>query len=240
MASPASKIKFREPQIEMAHGAGGKASRRLVEGLFAPLLFGANQGPLGDAAHIQINGTRIAMTTDSFVVSPLRFPGGSIGRAGDQRHGERSGGIWRKSRSHRSDFCSGSGIADRASGSGSTRDGRGRGKSGGSDCRRRHEGGGARQSGPHVHHDDGHRAIASRSDYFSAVRAIWRQGFAFRPHWRPRRSRLCWLAANWTWKRTIFVRTRARCFRWCKRWCAKPAREFAGCAIRRAGAWPPP
>ncbi len=79
MASPASKIKFREPQIEMAHGAGGKASRRLVEGLFAPLLFGADQGPLGDAAHIQINGTRIAMTTDSFVVNPLRFPGGSIG-----------------------------------------------------------------------------------------------------------------------------------------------------------------
>src|SRR5271169_6423717 len=79
MATPVSKIKFREPQIEMAHGAGGKASRRLVEGLFAPLLFGASQGPLGDAAHIQINGTRIAMTTDSFVVNPLRFPGGSIG-----------------------------------------------------------------------------------------------------------------------------------------------------------------
>src|SRR5271165_807256 len=79
MATPVSKIKFREPQIEMAHGAGGKASRRLVEGLFAPLLFSTSQGPLGDAAHIQINGTRIAMTTDSFVVKPLRFPGGSIG-----------------------------------------------------------------------------------------------------------------------------------------------------------------
>ncbi len=79
MATPAPKIRFREPQIEMAHGAGGKASRRLVEGLFAPLLFGSSQGPLGDAAHIQINGTRIAMTTDSFVVKPLRFPGGSIG-----------------------------------------------------------------------------------------------------------------------------------------------------------------
>lgn len=79
MATPAPKIKFRESQIEMAHGAGGKASRRLVEGLFAPLLMGAGQGPLADAAHIQINGTRIAMTTDSFVVKPLRFPGGSIG-----------------------------------------------------------------------------------------------------------------------------------------------------------------
>jgi hydrogenase expression/formation protein HypE len=79
MATPVRKISFRETQIEMAHGAGGKASRRLVEGLFAPLLFSSFQGPLGDAAHIQIDGTRIAMTTDSFVVKPLRFPGGSIG-----------------------------------------------------------------------------------------------------------------------------------------------------------------
>jgi hydrogenase expression/formation protein HypE len=79
MATTVTKIRFREPQIEMAHGAGGKASRRLVEGLFAPLLFGSSPGPLGDAAHIQINGTRIAMTTDSFVVKPLSFPGGSIG-----------------------------------------------------------------------------------------------------------------------------------------------------------------
>src|SRR6516164_1575291 len=64
MAISANKIKFREPQIEMAHGAGGIASRRLVEGLFAPLLFGAACGPLGDAAHIQLNGTRIAVPTD--------------------------------------------------------------------------------------------------------------------------------------------------------------------------------
>src|ERR1700730_9515666 len=80
MATTATKIRFREPQIEMPHGAGGKASRRLVEGLFAPLLYGSSQGPLGDAAHIQIDGTRIAITTDSFVVKPLRFPGGSIGK----------------------------------------------------------------------------------------------------------------------------------------------------------------
>src|SRR5271155_1186150 len=79
MATAVTKTKFREAQIEMSHGAGGKASRRLVEGLFAPLFFGSAPGPLGDAAHVQINGTRIAMTTDSFVVKPLRFPGGSIG-----------------------------------------------------------------------------------------------------------------------------------------------------------------
>jgi hydrogenase expression/formation protein HypE len=72
-------VRFREPQIEMAHGAGGKASRRLVEGLFAPLLFGAIPDPLADAAHLEINGTQVAITTDSFVVKPLKFPGGSIG-----------------------------------------------------------------------------------------------------------------------------------------------------------------
>jgi hydrogenase expression/formation protein HypE len=75
----AAPIRFRDAQIEMAHGAGGKASRRLVEGLFAPLLFGKAPGPLGDAAHVEINGTKVAITTDSFVVSPLTFPGGSIG-----------------------------------------------------------------------------------------------------------------------------------------------------------------
>lgn len=76
-ASPA--IRFRDPQIEMAHGAGGKASRRLVEGLFVPLLSEAAPQALSDAARVEINGTPLAITTDSFVVKPLRFPGGSIG-----------------------------------------------------------------------------------------------------------------------------------------------------------------
>src|SRR5579863_8346810 len=77
--SNAGKLRFRDPQIEMAHGAGGKASRRLVEGLFAPLLFNGPAEPLGDAGKVSIDGTSIALTTDSFVVKPLRFPGGSIG-----------------------------------------------------------------------------------------------------------------------------------------------------------------
>lgn len=73
------RTRFRDPQIEMAHGAGGIASRRLVEGLFAPLLFGDSAGPLNDAASVALGDTRIALTTDSFVVKPLTFPGGSIG-----------------------------------------------------------------------------------------------------------------------------------------------------------------
>jgi hydrogenase expression/formation protein HypE len=79
MITGTAKVRFHDLQIEMAHGAGGKASRRLIEGLFVPLLMGAANEPLGDAAHIAIDGTRVAMTADSFVVRPLRFPGGSIG-----------------------------------------------------------------------------------------------------------------------------------------------------------------
>jgi hydrogenase expression/formation protein HypE len=79
MLPESTPTRFRDPQIEMAHGAGGKASRKLVEGLFAPLLFGPAPGPLGDAALVDINGTPVAITTDSFVVKPLSFPGGSIG-----------------------------------------------------------------------------------------------------------------------------------------------------------------
>jgi hydrogenase expression/formation protein HypE len=79
LTTDAPRIRFRDPQIEMAHGAGGKASRRLVEGLFAPLLYADRTGPLTDAAQLSIEGTRVAITTDSFVVKPLRFPGGSIG-----------------------------------------------------------------------------------------------------------------------------------------------------------------
>jgi hydrogenase expression/formation protein HypE len=75
----APRVRFKDPQIEMAHGAGGKASRRLVEGLIAPILLESCEGALGDAAHLQLGATRIAITADSFVVRPLRFPGGSIG-----------------------------------------------------------------------------------------------------------------------------------------------------------------
>jgi hydrogenase expression/formation protein HypE len=64
--------RFKDAQITMAHGAGGKASRALVEGLLAPAL-GVRE--LEDAATVG----DLALTTDSFVVKPIRFPGGSIG-----------------------------------------------------------------------------------------------------------------------------------------------------------------
>ncbi len=75
----APRVRFGDGQIEMAHGAGGKASRRLVEGLFLPLLSNPILETLSDAAISNFNGSRIATTADGYVVKPLRFPGGSIG-----------------------------------------------------------------------------------------------------------------------------------------------------------------
>jgi hydrogenase expression/formation protein HypE len=73
-------IVFAETHIDMAHGAGGKASRRLVETLIVPSLTGDRSvALLNDAAAVAIGAERLAITTDSFVVRPLRFPGGSIG-----------------------------------------------------------------------------------------------------------------------------------------------------------------
>ncbi|MCM8746581.1 hydrogenase expression/formation protein HypE [Thermomicrobium sp. CFH 73360] len=70
---------FHDAVIELVHGAGGKASRRLIEGLFLPLLANPALIPLEDSAIMSIEGLRLALTTDAFVVKPLRFPGGSIG-----------------------------------------------------------------------------------------------------------------------------------------------------------------
>jgi hydrogenase expression/formation protein HypE len=71
--------KFRDERITMAHGAGGKATAALIEGMLVPALRSPALEVLGDAGVVTIDGTGLALTTDSFVVKPLRFPGGSIG-----------------------------------------------------------------------------------------------------------------------------------------------------------------
>jgi hydrogenase expression/formation protein HypE len=75
----AKQARFRDEQITMAHGAGGKASQSLIEGLLLPALQNDALAALADAGAVSINGTALALTTDSFVVRPIRFPGGSIG-----------------------------------------------------------------------------------------------------------------------------------------------------------------
>ena len=67
------------PTIVMGHGGGGKLGNELVEHLFLPAFRNAELENLGDAAVVDLGGGRLAMSTDSFVVQPLFFPGGSIG-----------------------------------------------------------------------------------------------------------------------------------------------------------------
>lgn len=71
--------RFRDERITMAHGAGGRASATLVQGLFLPAFASATLDRLDDAGHFPLGDVELALTTDSFVVRPLRFPGGSIG-----------------------------------------------------------------------------------------------------------------------------------------------------------------
>jgi hydrogenase expression/formation protein HypE len=71
--------KFRDATITMAHGAGGKATQSLIEGVFVPAFGGAALQELGDAGIVALDGLELAFTTDSYVVKPLQFPGGSIG-----------------------------------------------------------------------------------------------------------------------------------------------------------------
>jgi len=69
--------------IQMAHGGGGRIMQRLIEGMFVPAFAGdgpAETIPLHDSAVLEADGTRLAMTTDTFVVNPLFFPGGDIGK----------------------------------------------------------------------------------------------------------------------------------------------------------------
>jgi len=67
--------------ILLAHGSGGKLMHELIEKTIAPLVGGAILSTLDDAAEIVLDGaSRLAFTTDSYVVNPIIFPGGDIGR----------------------------------------------------------------------------------------------------------------------------------------------------------------
>jgi hydrogenase expression/formation protein HypE len=66
--------------VVLGHGSGGTLSRDLLRRLFLPELGGAAPRALDDSAVLALGGQRLALTTDSHVVSPLFFPGGDIGR----------------------------------------------------------------------------------------------------------------------------------------------------------------
>jgi hydrogenase expression/formation protein HypE len=67
-------------RVLLGHGSGGQLSAALMREVIGPALaVAAPGGPLNDAAVVEVAGRGLAFTTDSFVVSPLEFPGGDIG-----------------------------------------------------------------------------------------------------------------------------------------------------------------
>jgi hydrogenase expression/formation protein HypE len=77
-AAQRRRPRLADDAVTLAHGAGGKASQALIETVFLAA-FGQPEPELADAARIDLAGGRIAFTTDSYVVNPIRFPGGSLG-----------------------------------------------------------------------------------------------------------------------------------------------------------------
>jgi hydrogenase expression/formation protein HypE len=65
--------------ILLGHGSGGSLSHQLLDELIVPTISGLGMGEQNDAALLEAGGTRLAFTTDGYVVDPPRFPGGSIG-----------------------------------------------------------------------------------------------------------------------------------------------------------------
>ena len=74
-----ARPRVREKLITLAHGAGGKATQSLIEAIFLDAFRNPLLAPLEDAATLTAGDARLAFTTDSYVVSPLFFPGGNIG-----------------------------------------------------------------------------------------------------------------------------------------------------------------
>ena len=66
--------------ITLAHGSGGKETSRLIESIFLSAFDNPHLAPLHDGATLNIDSNRIALSTDSFVIQPLFFPGGNIGK----------------------------------------------------------------------------------------------------------------------------------------------------------------
>ena len=86
MSEPVNPANFSCPapldasdRVQLGHGSGGKLSAQLVARHFLPHFDNAALAQLGDASVVGIGGGEIAISTDSFVVQPLEFPGGNIG-----------------------------------------------------------------------------------------------------------------------------------------------------------------
>jgi len=74
------KIMTKNDKILLSHGSGGKASHELISDLFLPVFTNPALDQLNDQAVLNLNGLKLAYTTDSYIIDPIFFPGGDIGK----------------------------------------------------------------------------------------------------------------------------------------------------------------
>ena len=212
--------------------SGGKAMRDLIEDVFVGAFANPLLAPLEDQARINLaelagHGDRLAFTTDSFVVDPLLFPGGDIGRLAVCGYGQRSRGERRAPAL--SDLLDdhGGGSVARSATAHHGFDAEGGGRSRGGDRDRRHQGraqGGGRQAVRQQRRDRRHSGTTSRPPRPISVPAIasWSA-----PHSATTASRSSQHAASWT-SRPTWLRTAGRFTAWSRR-CSSSARRSAPC-----------
>ena len=229
------RAKFRDERITMAHGAGGKATQGLIEGLLAPAFGSQTLNELADAGDVAVDGVELAFTTDSYVVKPLRFPGGSIGELavnGTVNDLAVSGArplalslslILEEGLGAEELRAEVEAIARAAAGS------RGR------DHHRRHEGRRARSRRRHVHVHDRDRPSRSRARACRRRRSGPGTGSCCRAASASTARRSCSRAASSSSTRRSSP-TRGRCGRWSMRCSTRPVPSCAACATRPAAA----
>ncbi len=77
---PSCPLPLQYEQIVMAHGGGGRMMQQLIDGIIRPIFSNAILNQKQDSAVVDINGSKMAFTTDSYVIDPLFFSGGDIGK----------------------------------------------------------------------------------------------------------------------------------------------------------------
>ena len=176
--------------VTMAHGAGGKASAALVDAVFLEAFAARRADAAGRCRHaVAADGERLAFTTDSFVVQPLRFPGGSIGHLAVHGTVNDLAVLGRPAAMAVGRLRHRGGVPGRRAAGDRRRHGRGRDRRRRHHRHGRHQGGGPGRGRRPLRHDRRGRRPASRSHRSVPSASRWRRPVGVGHDRRPRHGR---------------------------------------------------
>ncbi len=221
----------------MAHGAGGKATQSLIEGLFVPAFGGETLGELADAGEVAVDGVQTRAHDRLLRGQAAALPRRLDRRAGGQRHRQRPGRVRRPSA--RAEPLAGArgGARGRGAARRGRRDRAGRAGGGRRDRRGRHEGRRARPRRRDVHLHDRARQPRSARELSPPPTSGPATASCCRAASASTAWRSCSRAANSSWMPRSSP-TRPRCGRRSTRCSTPPGPRCAACATPPAAAWP--